>query len=473
MQRYQMWDFLAMIGRRFSVDVFEQLGLRMMIQSSLNETNAWEKKECPLTAPLIMALVLGINLDRHLAIVDVFKSIMGGLRSKRARLDLEPVTEQALYHARARLGVEAVKRLFEKTAERIERRPSFHGLHVWAADGFRADVADTKKNDAFFQRTRGSHGESGFPSIKAVTLVSVETREVRAAEFGHCYMAEQPSVHKFLDLLGKEDLLILDRAFPSFELFSKTKEAGPNLLARISSIWKPRKIKQLGVGDWLVEIRARLPVEAGARRQKNQTHKWVYMPARMIEYTFESTGEKIRLLTDLLDSAQYPALELALLYHERWEAEIVFDELKTHLQSTAQGVARTIFRSQTPNGVLQEAYGMLALYNLVRSLMAKAAARTKISPDEISFVGTLNVIRQAIPRLAFAPKKLQARIHRQLIDDIAQDRIDRPRRKRLCARVIKKRQSPYPRKRAKDGERYFDYAAEIVLVDSDSIPWAA
>lgn len=473
MQRYQMWDFLATIGRRFSMDVFEQLGLKAMIQSALNETKAWEKKKCPLTSPLITVLVLSINMDRQLAIFDVFKSIVGGLRSKRARLDLEPVTEQALYHARTRVGVDALKRLFEMTAERIERIPTFHGLHLWAADGFRADVADTKKNDRFFQRTKGSHGESGFPSLKAVTLVSVETRQVRAAEFGQCYMAEQPAAHRFLDLLGKEDLLILDRAFPSFELFEKAEQAGPHLLARISSIWKPRKLEQLGVGDWRVEIRARVPVEPPERRQKNQTKKWVYMTVRMIEYTFESTGEKIRLLTDLLDSDKYPALELALLYHERWEVEIVFDELKTHLESTAQGVARTVFRSQTPQGVLQEAYGMLAVYNLIRGLMAKAAVRAKVPPDQISFVGALNVIKQTIPRLAFAPQKLRTRILRQLIADIAQDKIDRPRRKRLCPRVVKKRQSPYPRKRAKDTERYFDYEAEIVLVDSDAIPWAA
>lgn len=56
---------------------------------------------------------------------------------------------------------------------------------------------------------------------------------------------------------------------------------------------------------------------------------------RVIEYTLPGVpdGELIyRLVTTLLDPATAPAAELAALYHERWEVEGAFDELKTHLK---------------------------------------------------------------------------------------------------------------------------------------------
>lgn len=466
MQRYQMHELLAMASKDVSMEVFASLGLSAMINDSLDKADAWEKKDCALRAPLIMVLVLSMSLYRVLSIFDVFKGIVSQLRSKKRRLSLEPVCQEALYHARERLGVDAARILFDKTAESIQARPSFHGMTVYAIDGSRADVADTVKNDAFFGRTKAAHGESGSPSLKTVCLVTTETREVRAAVFGPCYMSEKPAADAFVAMLDSGDIVIVDRGLPSFELFGRCNSSGAHYVARISSVWKPRKLRQIGTGDWLVEIRTRVPVEAGARRQHNQTKRWAYMTVRMVEYTFKSTGERIRLLTDLLDATTYGALELAELYHERWEIELVYDELKTHLESTAQGVARTIFRSQTPNGAIQEAYGMLAVYNLVRRLMAKSAKRAKVPPDEISFVGTLTVIKLAAHQLSFATVRARVWLTRQLLDDIGQTRVDRPRRKRQCPRVVKKRQSPYPRKRAKDQERYFDFRAELQLVDS-------
>ena len=99
--------------------------------------------------------------------------------------------------------------------------------------------------------------------------------------------------------------------------------------------------------------------------------------------------------------------------------------------------------------------------------MARAARRVSISPDQISFVGTLNVIRQAIPWYKATPESAHKGLDRQLLNDIAEDRIDRPRRKRQYPRVVKTPLSKFPRKKSHHKGRYFDYDAEIQLVDSD------
>ena len=126
---------------------------------------------------------------------------------------------------------------------------------------------------------------------------------------------------------------------------------------------------------------------------------------RVIEYQLEgipapeSGPEVYRLITTLLDPTQAPAQELAALYHERWEIETAFDELKTHLRGR-----NIVLRSKTPELVVQELYGLLLAHFAVRGLMHEAALRANIDPDTVSFVHAVRVIRRKLPRyVAFPP----------------------------------------------------------------------
>lgn len=115
--------------------------------------------------------------------------------------------------------------------------------------------------------------------------------------------------------------------------------------------------------------------------------------ARVIEYIIEEKGEEqsYRLITDLLDIAEFPALLLAQEYHQRWEAENTLDEFKTHLNGR-----KTPIRSKSPRGVVQETYGWLLGHWAVRSLMFTAAEQQGLSPLRLGFTGTLKVVRRAV-----------------------------------------------------------------------------
>ena len=91
------------------------------------------------------------------------------------------------------------------------------------------------------------------------------------------------------------------------------------------------------------------------------------------------------LLTSLLDPVAYPAAELVALYHERWELELGFDEVKTHTLERAEAV-----RSKTPARVTQEVWGLALGYNLVRLAMARVAARAGVAPTRVSIVTRSN-----------------------------------------------------------------------------------
>jgi hypothetical protein len=83
--------------------------------------------------------------------------------------------------------------------------------------------------------------------------------------------------------------------------------------------------------------------------------------------------------------------ELAALYHERWEIETAFDELKTHLRG-----ARIVLRSKTPDLVRQEFYGLLMAHFAIRGLMHEAALQADEDPDRLSFLHAVRVIRRKI-----------------------------------------------------------------------------
>lgn len=475
MSRYQMHEFLASISDECSVTVFDALGLKEMITVALDRTQSWEKKRCALRAPLVLTLVLSIALNRHLSIYDVFKKIVRGLRvrARKRYLSLQAVTEEAVYHARVRLGLEPVKVLFELTVDRIDSNYWFHGLRSNAIDGFFLTTPDTQSNEDYFGKPECPNGEAAFPQLKGVALVDTENRCIRALVVGEYYMPEQSACEKLLEHLGSGDLLVVDRGLPSFRLFSKCKAADVRFVARISSMWSPQLIKRHRPGDCLVSIHDLVPAKPEECRQRNQMRKTERMELRMIEYTFRSTGETIRLLTDLLDTDAFTAEELAMFYHERWEAELVYDELKTHLETVLHGSTRTIFRSKTAEGVLQEMYGMAAVYNMIRITMAQAARRVRISPDEISFVGTLNQLRDAELEFQSAGNAPIQALRRQLLRDIADDRVDRPRRTRVNPRVVKTPLSKFPRKRSHHRGMYFNAVDELRLVDSHPGRFAA
>lgn len=96
-----------------------------------------------------------------------------------------------------------------------------------------------------------------------------------------------------------------------------------------------------------------------------------------------------RLLTTILDPDKAPAQEMAALYHERWEIETAFDELKTHLRGS-----KIVLRSKTPDLVRQEFYGLLMAHFAVRGLMHEAALRAHEDPDRLSFIHAVRVVRR-------------------------------------------------------------------------------
>jgi hypothetical protein len=103
------------------------------------------------------------------------------------------------------------------------------------------------------------------------------------------------------------------------------------------------------------------------------------------------TTTSLRLITTLLDHRRYPAAELAELYHRRWEAETAYFGLKVSLRGPDR-----VLRSGSVDGVRQELFGLLVVYQAARRVAANAAAHAGIDPVRISFTVTIRTARHTV-----------------------------------------------------------------------------
>ena len=146
------------------------------------------------------------------------------------------------------------------------------------------------------------------------------------------------------------------------------------------------------------------------------------------------------LLTSMLDAERYPAAEITLLDHQRWELETGFDELHTHTLERLEAL-----RSQTPDRIRQELFALAVVYNLVRLEMARVAGQLEVSPLRISYRTSLLLIRTLwLSAWVVAAGRLPQYLE-QLASDIALLVLP-ARRPRSYPRAVKIKMTRYPRK---------------------------
>ncbi|MBI4864813.1 MAG: IS4 family transposase [Candidatus Riflebacteria bacterium] len=468
MLRTTMHEFLAKESSDFTIELFERRGFRQLACKALRKAGRWQQRDCPLGSLFVVWIVIALTLHRTKSYPNILTAMLGLMREAEPELSLRAVEPNSICGARARVGYEPLEDLFHRHAARIVPKPSFLGFRTYGVDGVRLTVPNTPLNEWASGRPEASRGEAAFPQVLAIALVDTQGHRVRDVGFTDCHDGERPGCEQLLHRLRKGDLVFWDRGFAAVWLFKRSMATGANFVGRIPANWKPEHLKSLGKGDSLVRVQGWEDVPGTMKENgKGPKQRLIALTLRMIEFEIE-LGKPVRLLTDLLDPRRYPARKLALGHHERWESELTYDELKTHLATVTHGTLHTVLRSKTPEGVLQEAYGMFLGYNLMREVIAEAAEAHGIPPREISFVEAVDVIKEALPRFERAlhtgsSRHERERLVRQLFDDIAAVRLDRPRRKRVYDRVIKQQMSNFKLKRSHHGQKFRDFPADLRL----------
>src|SRR6267143_2128815 len=317
-----------------------------------------------LPAEQVVWLVLGMALYRDWSISRVVSHLHLALPGKSGR----GVVPSASVQARARLGDEPMRWLFERCAQtwahQSADRYRYRGLALYGVDGTTVRTLDSADNRAHFGgQSSGDRGMSGYPQARVVTLMALRSHLLAAARFAPYAVGETTLAEELWPQLPNDSLCIVDREFLAVKCLSAIEDPSRNRhwMTRAKTTTRWRTVKRLGKGDELVELEFS---DQTRRVNPGMPERWLVRAVR-----YERKGFRPQtVLTSLTDPKRFPARELVGLYHERWELELGFDEVKTELLERAEAL-----RSKTPRRVAQELWSLGLLYNLADAVPIEIA----------------------------------------------------------------------------------------------------
>jgi hypothetical protein len=410
------------------------------IEAALQATGTATMRRRRMPAEQVVWLVIGMALLRARSIFEVAAKLDLSLPGRKPT-----AAPSAVSQSRSRLGEEPLAWLFARCADgwahSSARRDSWCELALYGVDGTKMLVPDTVENEEVFGKWVAGPGESAFPLVRLVALMALRSHLIAAVEFGTYEVAETTYAASLWRHLPDDSLVILDKLYISAANLTALSQSGHGRywLLRARKNIRYRVVEQLGADDAIVEM----DVSDEARsKDPSLPRTW---RARVIKYRRKGFQEQT-LLTSLMDSARFPGDEIARLYHERWEIELGYDELKTELLD-----ANTVLRSKSPGLVRQEIWGVLLAYNLVRLEMERVAAEAKVPPSRISFTAALHLIVDEWLWCAIASPGAIPRHLRNLRTALTALVLPERRPERRYPREVKVQRKSYPRNRRSPG----------------------
>lgn len=321
--------------------------------------------------------------------------------------------------------------------------PRLQGRRLKALDGTSARLADTPENQQDFPQPKSQNPGAGFPVLKIVALFCVASGAIAGYATGNLWTSEISLAAQLLHSLAAGDVLIVDRGFCNYALAALLGTLRVDVIARVPTTIRHidfrKSAKRLGSKD------AVFVWEKGHHTCRwLPLERWLGLPAtltvRILQVRLRGAGSRVKtvtLMTTLLDPALYPAKEIAEAYRLRWREEMCFDDLKTTLHMAH-------LKCLSPQMVGKEVGMFLIAHNMLRGLMAQAAAQARINVENISFKGTLDGFRHCSAAMAQAKSKAKRiAVWEKFMACLAADSLpDRP--DRIEPRAVK-RITKYPK----------------------------
>jgi hypothetical protein len=404
----------ATLPDKIALGVLTRLVTRELVDDVLARAGRTEERKRLLPARVTVYFVLALALFYGDSYEEVMRKLVQGLSWLATwKREWHVPTSSALAQARERLGPEPLRELFERAARPCAQLSTpgawLCGRRLMALDGVELHAADTPANAGHFGRKSGKDGTGAFPIVLVMALAECGTHAVTAAGAGPVTQGEAQMAADLAAAPGNLEpgmLVTLDRGLYAYQVLTAITGTGADFAVRVKAGidlpvlgWLPDGSYRSYIAD--PKIRNRTSVKARLDSGALAPDAMPGIPVRVIDYQVpgRGSGEVFTIATSITGHQDLPAPELAAAYHQRWEIELAFDEVKTRQRGPA-----VILRSRSPDMVLQELYGLLLTHYAIRQLMTEAADQAELDPDQLSFTRTLNIVRrQVTAQAAFSP----------------------------------------------------------------------
>ncbi len=369
-----------------------------LVDAVLRDTGRQNWRARQLLPRVVVYYVMALTLFAHASYDAVLRELVEGLRWLHWEgATLGMACKSAITQARVRLGEAPLRELFRRVARPLAEPGTpgawYRGHRLVSFDGTTIEIPDVPDLERHFGRPPASRGRSGFPQLRLLALVETGTHAIFAAVIAGLASGEVRLARDIVAHLEPGMLCLADRAFLGYALWRDAVATGADLLWRVRGRDRLPCLERLDDGSYLSRL-----YPSCQHRQRNRDG----LTVRVIEYRMPGVpgGDQIyRLVTTLLEPRAAPAGELAALYHERWEDEVVLAEVKVTLPG-----GRLMLRSRRPDLIRQEIYGLLLTHFAIRQLMYQASRQAACDPDTLSFVHTIEIVRRNLPfYVAFSP----------------------------------------------------------------------
>ncbi len=384
---------------------------RELVDEVVSSLGRKELRKNKLPARVMVYFVMAIALFYGDGYEEVMRKLTAGLQYLGTwRREWTMPSPGGLCQARQRLGPGVMRELFERVAVPCALRSTqggwLAGRRLMAVDGFGLEAPDSQENAAYFGYA-GKKERCAFPFVRMAALAECGTHAVVAAAIAKDGEGEETMTSHILSggAVTPGMIVMADAGLYSYKHLRMVIDAGADALFRVGANVGLPVLEWLPDGSYLsfiAEPAAKMKNSYRLRRGLSEITDLPGTYVRAVDYEITDRGdgeEIITLVTNITDPADVPAPELAAAYHQRWEAELVFDELKTRQRGSG-----VVLRSRKPELVEQEIWGLLLTHYGIRHLMREAADQAGLDPDRMSFIRTLRIVRRQVTgQAAFSP----------------------------------------------------------------------
>lgn len=363
-----------------------------IIQSCLDSNGVATLRKRKLPMDAMVWAVIGMALFRTESVRQLINKLDIVLPQ-----EVDYVARSAVTQARKKLGSDVVRDVFHQSAQTWHTRaehPHWCGLNLYGVDGVVWRTPETKENSAAFARTANKASEAGYPQVRMVCMMELSSHLLVDSAFDSVAENEMNLAAKLIERIPDNSLTLFDKGFYSLGLLYDWQQKGTNThwLLPLKKGTQYEEIRSLGKQDKLI----RLTTTPQSRKKRSDLP--CTMEARLL--TRQVKGKQVQILTSMTDPMAYPGGDIVDLYTHRWEIEMGYREMKQYMLES-----RFTLRSNLPELIIQELWGVLLAYNLIRYKMILMAKSLKsVFPNQLSFRDASSHIIQKLTHMPlYAP----------------------------------------------------------------------